>query len=197
MCLCLFTQFGTGESQFPVWSSHLNLIVSYLISPVSWRGCHPGGWRPTRTAAPDSKPLLSFISVSVFLSFTVWLLRCRGDGTLYGIVLARVEEAMAWCLDLRMLRGSGVCERAHAGHRGNIGLVERQKRERRSGICRCMHKPVTHIIPTSIDCCLGWLVMQCHREKVTTTSQVRYESPTSGGCRRKLPEGHEGGGQFG
>lgn len=175
-----------------VIASHL--IVSYLISPVSWRGCHPGGWRPARTAAPDSKPLLSFISVSVFLSFTVWLLRRRGDGTFYGICVDKGGRSYDGTLPGASIYGcyvALVCERAHAGHRGNIGLVEKKKTERRSGICRCMHKTVTHIIPTSIDCCFGWLVMQCHREKVTTTSQVRYESPTSGGYRRKLPEGHE------
>lgn len=74
------------------------------------------------------------------------------DGTLYGIVLARVVGAMtARCLVPRYSDATWLwCVRGHTQVMMETLVSWREKKERLSGMCRYMHKLVTHIIPTSI-----------------------------------------------
>lgn len=171
----VFRHWGSPNSPF-VRPSHL--ISSYRISSRQHRG---GGATPAAGAPLERRPLIQdkaviHLDVGPFVFYSLAPPALR-DGAVYGIILlargGSYDSTPTGTSIYIQYYVALVCERAQAGHYGKIGLVEREGKERKgkkrecvSRICRSMHKPVTHIVPMSIDGCFGWLIMPCHRRRV-------------------------------
>lgn len=143
---------------------------SHRISSRQYRG---GGATPAAGAPLERRPLIQSLCCCSSRSRSFCLLQFGSSG------VEETGRSTALCLQgwKKLWPGASIygCYVALVCVRGHTQVIvetlvswrgkKKKERERRSGRCRCMHKLVTHIIPASIDCFFGWLVMQCHRRK--------------------------------